>query len=122
MKHTIPALLLVTLSACTWQEDFTHFDLKGTVRLQKDAAKFVYVDDKCVAEEVDDPRAIGPVYLGAFPSIREGDFPYSHPEMGPIITEARPGDTYPYGGGSVGRMAWGCYQSTVCRMVSGRFS
>ena len=123
MRHTIPHALLVTsLSACTWNEDFTHFDLVGEVRLPKEAANFHYVDDKGIAHDIADPRAIGPVYLGAFPSIREGDFAYPHPEMGPIITTDFPGDTYPYGGGSVGRMAWGCYQTTVCRMVSGRFS
>ena len=121
MKHMIPALL-VTLSACTWNEDFTHFDLVGTVRLPKEAATFIYIDDKGVQHDIADPRAIGPVYLGAFPSVRDGDFAYPHPEMGPIITEEFPGDTYPYGGGSIGRMAWGCYESTVCRMVSGRFS
>ena len=122
MKHAIPVLIVTSLSACTWNEDFTHFDLVGTVRLPKEAATFLYVDDKGVEHEVADPRAIGPVYLGAFPSVREGDFPYSHPEMGPIITNDRPGDTYPYGGGTVGRMAWGCYESTVCRTVTGRFS
>jgi hypothetical protein len=121
MKHTIPALL-VTLSACTWNEDQTHFDLVGTVRLPKEAATFVYIDEKGVEHPIADPRAIGPVYLGAFPSIQDGLFLYPHPEMGPVITEDAPGDTYPYGGGSVGRMAWGCYQSTVCRLVSGRFS
>jgi len=122
MKHTIAVLIVTSLSACTWNEDFTHFDLVGTVRLPKEAATFIYVDDKGVEHEIADPRAIGPVYLGAFPSVREGDFPYSHPEMGPIITTDRPGDTYPYGGGTVGRMAWGCYESTVCRTVTGRFS
>jgi hypothetical protein len=122
MKHTIQALPLTLLAACTWNEDLTHFDLKGTVRLPKEAVGFTYIDDKGVETVVEDPRAIGPVYLGAFPSVREGDFPYSHPEMGPVITDDKPGDTYPYGGGTVGRMSWGCYESTVCRTVTGRFS
>lgn len=122
MKHAIPLLIVTSLSGCTWNEDFTHFDLVGTVRLPKEAASFIYVDDKGVENIIADPRAIGPVYLGAFPSVREGDFPYSHPEMGPIITSDHPGDTYPYGGGTVGRMSWGCYQSTVCRTVTGRFT
>ena len=122
MRHTIPVLIVASLSACTWNEELTNYDLKGKVRLPKEAASFLYIDDKGVEHNIADPRAIGPVYLGAFPSVREGDFAYPHPEMGPIITEAFPGDTYPYGGGSVGRMAWGCYESTVCRMVTGRFS
>jgi hypothetical protein len=122
MRHTIPAFLVVSLAACTWSEDFTHFDLKGTVRLPKEAAMFPYIDDAGAEHDIPDPRAIGPVYLGAFPSVQEGLFAYPHPEMGPIITTTQPGDTYPYGGGTVGRMAWGCYQSTVCRVVTGRFS
>ena len=122
MRHTIHVLIATSLSACAWSEDLTHFDLVGTVNLPKEAANFHYIDDKGVEHDIADPRAIGPVYLGAFPSIREGDFPYPHPEMGPVITEEFPGDTYPYGGGTVGRMTWGCYESTVCRVVSGRFS
>jgi hypothetical protein len=113
--------VLVLLAACTSPEQDTHIDLHGVVRLPKDAAQFTYVDDKAVEHVVSDPRAIGPVYIGAFPSVRTGDFEYPHPEMGPIITEEKPGDTYPYGGGTVGRLSWGCYESTVCRTVTGRF-
>ena len=42
MKHAIPVLIVTSLSACTWNEDFTHFDLVGTVRLPKEAATFIY--------------------------------------------------------------------------------
>ena len=122
MRHMIQALLLTSLSACTWNEELTYFDLVGTVRLPKEAVNFHYVDADEIGHDIADPRVIGPVYLGAFPSVREGDFAYPHPEMGPVITKEFPGDTYPYGGGTVGRMAWGCYESTVCRMVSHRFS
>ena len=90
MKHPIlPLAFTSLLSACTWNEDLTHFDLVGTVRLPKEAVSFTFVDDKGIVNVVPDPRAIGPVYLGAFPSVREGDFPYPHPEMGPIITDEK---------------------------------
>ena len=112
----IPFLLI----SCTFDEEIKHKDLVGTVRLPKEASKFLFG----VAEEqreIDDIRGLGPVYIGAFPSVQTGLFPYTHPEMGPIISEGTDGDTYPYGGNSIGRFDWACYQSMVCKTVTGRY-
>lgn len=66
-------------------------------------------------------RLIGPVYLGAFAGIDTESFPYPHPTMGPVITPNYPGNTFPYGGTTVGRFEYGCFETTSCRVVTGRF-
>lgn len=119
--RNIPLILALT-TGCSFDEPFTHYDISGVVKLPVDAAKFEYVYEDGSTEVINDPRAIGPVYIGAFPSVRTGDFEYPHPEMGPVITDARPGDTYAYGATSIGRPTWGCYESTICNIVTGRFS
>lgn len=114
-------LLSILLFACTFEEDLPHKDLKGTIRLPKAASQFLFG----VGEEqkvIDDKRGLGPVYLGVFPSVEEGLFPYTHPEMGPIVNEGQDGNTYPYGGTTVGRFDWACYQALVCKTVTGRYS
>jgi hypothetical protein len=40
--------------------------------------------------------------------------------MGPVLDADRPGDAYPYGGTSVGRFDYGCYEALVCKIVTGR--
>jgi hypothetical protein len=60
------------------------------------------------------------VYLGVFPGIQEGAHTYAYPETGPVV-EDREGDTYPYGGTSVGRFDWGCYEAIRCQLVTGRY-
>jgi hypothetical protein len=65
---------------------------------------------------------LGPVYIGAFPSIEEGHYDFKHPEMGPILDADFPGDTYPYGGTTIGRFDYGCYEQLVCKVVTGRYT
>ena len=101
---------------CTFNEHLPEVDVHGTVKIPV-AAATVEID----GELVEDPRLIGPVYLGAFPSIRDDLFEYPHPEMGPVLSEDIPGNTYPYGGGTVGRFDFGCFESIACEVVTGRF-
>ena len=101
---------------CTFDENLPHKDLVGTVRIPKEAITItVGQDDE--AREITDPRVLGPVYIGAYPSISEGLYPFAHPEMGPILSEGQDGNTYPYGGSSVGRFDWACYQRLACKTV-----
>ena len=80
------------------------------------------VDAKTGEETVvEDARAIGPVYLGVFPNIREDLYDYPHPEMGPVIVDGTPGNTYPYGGGTVGRFDFACFSDLACRITTGRY-
>lgn len=112
-----------TAGGCTYNEDLPEVDLQGKVRIPKEATLITLVDSEGQETTLTEPdvRAIGPVYLGVFPSVVEGLYDYPHPEMGPVLQEGTPGDTYPYGGTSVGRFAWGCYQGLVCKIVTGRY-
>lgn len=116
----LPVLLL---GGCVFQEHLPQVDIHGTVRVPVAAATRMITDPRTGdLVEVTDARFIGPVYLGAFPSIREDLFDYPHPEIGPVISSDRPGNTYPYGGGTVGRFDFACFESTVCKVVTGRFT
>lgn len=114
-------LLLALLAGCYVETAYTHKDLKGTLKIPKEAATIQLIDQDNNQWEVTDPRAIGPVYLGVFASVQEGLFDYPHPEMGPVLDANRPGDTYPYGGTTVGRFDYGCYEQLKCKIVTGRY-
>lgn len=118
--------ILIALSAgCAFDEHLPQVDIHGTIVVPREAAtRTVYNNQTGQDEEVVDPRAIGPVFLGAFASIDEAglNYDFPHPELGPIFKEGEPGNTYPYGGGTVGRFEFACYQALVCKVVTGRFT
>jgi hypothetical protein len=117
-----PILLAGLVMGCEFQEVLQEQDLKGTVRIPKEALDLTLIDDEGVERVISgDIRMLGPVYLGAFPSVEEGHYAFQHPEMGPILDADYPGDTYPYGGTSVGRFDFGCYEQLVCKVVTGRY-
>ena len=74
-----------------------------------------------VLDVSDQMGLLGPVYLGVFPSVEDGHFEYPHPEMGPVVDETLPGNTYPYGGTTVGRFDYACYEQLRCKVVTGRY-
>jgi hypothetical protein len=117
------ALLALLASACTFDEDVGRTDLVGTIRIPKEAATFNLADSETGEPvEVTDARGLGPVYIGVFPSVQDDLFDYLHPEMGPIVGTDTEGNTYPYGGTTVGHFLPGCYQQLACKMVSGRYT
>lgn len=125
--------LLVILGGC-WQENLPQVDIQGKVVLPRSAATrdipvldangdLTYdVDGNVITEEWTDPRLIGPVYLGAYSAIDTVSFDFPHPKMGPIITADVPGDTFPYGGTTVGRIDFACYEALRCKVSTGRFT
>lgn len=116
----LATLLLAQLQGCAFEEDLNYYDLRGTVKIPIAATQFVYgFDDEAVV--IDDIRGLGPLYVGVFPSVQEGLYPFPHPEMGPILSEGQDGNAYPYGGNSVGRFDWACYEQLVCKVSTGRF-
>ena len=119
--RTLPLVLLgVSIVGCTFDENLPEIDFTGRLIVPKEAAtKTLEIDG--VETEMTDIRFLGPVWLGAYPSVTADAFPYPHPEMGPVIDPAYPGNTYPYGGGSVGRFAFACFESVACKVTSGRF-
>ena len=116
----MPRLLAASFSGCTFDEKLNVHDITGTVKIPIAAATFTLgLEDE--AESVTDKRALGPVYLGIYASLDEGLYPFSHPEMGPILSEGSDGNAYPYAGTTIGRFDWGCYEQTVCKVVTGRY-
>lgn len=124
LRSTTPCVLaLVLASGCGLNEHLPQVDISGTVVIPRAAATRTIENPATGAlEEVTDARFIGPVYLGAYPDIKDDLFSYPHPEMGPIIDTDLPGNTYPYGGGSVGHFDFACFESTRCKVVTGRYA
>lgn len=125
-------LASVILSACSFSEDVREADYPGTIVIPRAAAtrplytptgeydntgKPIYT-----SEDVTDTRYIGPVYIGLFSAIDTTSFAYPHPAMGPVVDADEGGNTYPYGGTTVGRFDFACYESLACGVVTGRFT
>jgi hypothetical protein len=108
-----------TLGGCSFDEGFEIYDLKGKVVLPAEAATRTTDSGN---ELVDDVRLIGPVYLGLFPSVENGQFTFPFPEIGPAFQQGLPGDTYPYGGTTVGDIRFACVEFLTCKVTSGRFT
>lgn len=125
-KHTLLIPALGLLVGCYQEAELGFADIKGTVRIPKEAVEFEIVRDTdgiTTRETVPaDVRGIGPVYLGLYSSIEEETFGYPHPEVGPVLDEAIGGNAYPYGGTSVGRFDYACYEMLNCRIVTGRYN
>jgi hypothetical protein len=133
LTRSLP-LLLVLLAplagGCVYQEGLLISNLRGTIRIPKAAVdRTVSIpsttpgEEPTVEEIVNDPRLIGPVFLGLYPFVHEADVvaQYPHPEMGPQYIEDTPGDAYPYGGTTVGDIRFACFEFLSCKVTSGRF-
>lgn len=124
---------LLALAACTYDEQLPEIDIKGKVVVPKEAVtrtvyEYTGVDSDgdgmqdLIEREEKDPRLMGPVLLGAYSGMDDRTFGYPHPAMGPIITSDFPGDTYPYGGTTIGRLDYACYEVLKCKVSTGRFT
>lgn len=124
--HSIAALALAvsTLAGCYDELDYIdHRDLKGTVRIPASLVTLDVVDSEDNLKTISgDPRALGPVYLGVYASIRYDLYDFPHPEIGPVLDASTDGNAYPYGGTTIGRFDWGCYQALKCKLVTGRYA
>ena len=140
MKHVqhMIGFSALALSGCSFDEGLRERDITGVVRIPVEALTTlelvdpdgtpimqdgftVDADGNPVLDITEQYGLLGPVYLGGFPSVQEGDYAYPHPEMGPILDPDRPGNTYPYGGTSVGRFDYACYEQLRCKVVTGRY-
>ena len=70
--------------------------------------------------EVTDPRLLGPIYIGSFGGLDTTSRPYPFPKQGPIIA-GQEGNSFPYGGTTVGHLDFACYQALACKVTTGRF-
>jgi len=121
MKKVSLSIAAFALSGCGFNEGLEIADMKGTVLLPEEALTRTFYHPDNTEETLTDPRLIGPVYLGLYPSVTQGVQLYPHPEVGPVINEGVPGDTYPYGGTSIGDIRFPCMEALKCRVVSGRY-
>ncbi|MES2645000.1 MAG: hypothetical protein V4850_36275 [Myxococcota bacterium] len=110
--------ILILALGCAYTEVTPEKDIFGTVVVPKAAATRALPD----GTEVTDARFIGPIFLGAYAGIDDVSFGYPHPSMGPIVTADTPGDAFPYGGTTVGRFDFACYEALACKVVTGRFT
>jgi hypothetical protein len=132
-------LIGLSFGGCAYEENLNEKDLTGLVRIPLEALESLQLIDSDgtpimdggftldengdpILEITDQMGLLGPVYLGAFASVEGGHYAYPHPEMGPILDADRPGDTYPYGGTSVGRFDYACYEQLRCKVVTGRYT
>jgi hypothetical protein len=107
------------VSGCAFDEGLVIEDMTGRVVVPRAFATRTMPNGETVEA---DARLIGPVYLGFYPEVRTDQFGYPHPEQGPSLGQGLSGDTYPYGGTSVGDIRFPCVQDLVCRLTSGRFT
>jgi hypothetical protein len=109
------------LGGCTYDEGIIVKDMTGTVVVPREAATrtFTYTDG--TSQTVTDARLIGPVYLGYFPAVSAEAQTYPAPVQGPVFKDGIPGDTYPYGGTSIGDIRFPCIEALKCKVVSGRY-
>lgn len=113
-------LFALALVGCKFDEGIIIEDMPGTLVVHRDAATVLFGYDDGSSETVTDVRNIGPVFVGLYPGVSDTLLSYPHPEMGPIIEPGIPGDTYPYGGTTIGDVRFACVADLTCKMVSGR--
>lgn len=119
----MPSSLLIFL-ACAYDEELAERDIKGRLIVPKEVATR---DIKANTDPADfsttpltDPRLIGPIFIGAYSAIDSISRPYPIPEQGPIISQ-QVGNSFPYGGTTVGRYDFACYKFLACKVQTGRF-
>lgn len=121
---SVGSLLPLFLSAgCAFDEGLVIENMRGKVYIPEAAATRELVREDGSVDVVTDVALIGPVYLGLYASVRppgeiEG---YAHPEVGPQYIDGTPGDTYPYGGTTIGDLRYACFEYFQCKLTSGRY-
>lgn len=112
-------VLALALSACSFNEGLVIENMTGRILIPAEAATRVMPNGETVEN---DARLIGPVTLGFYPEVRDDIYQFPHPAVGPSFSAEQAGDTYPYGGTTVGDIRYPCVADLVCRMTSGRFT
>lgn len=124
-------LIALGLVACSFEETVREGDFAGTLVVPAAAAtRTVYTatgeEDAAgnpiyAEEEVKDARNIGAVFVGLYSEMDNTSYSYPAPAIGPVVGTVD-GDAYPYGGTSVGRYDFACYEMLACNVVTGRFT
>lgn len=123
MHRMIPLLTLLA-TGCAYEEGLLIQNMTGTVRIPGDFAKRdVVQEDGTTVTLGPDIKLLGPVYLGLYPSVQPANVAekYPYPEVGPQYKADVQGDTYPYGGTTIGDLRFACFSFLTCKTTSGRF-
>ena len=120
----LSSLLPMLLVGCAYEEGLLIQNLQGRVFVPKEAiTREIVFSDGRVETLGPDIRLLGPVYLGLYPSVLPANVieRYPHPEIGPQFLDDVQGDTYPYGGTTIGDLRFSCLEYLTCKVTSGRF-
>lgn len=123
MHRMIPLLTLLA-TGCAYEEGLLIQNMTGTVRIPGDFAKRdVVQEDGTTVTLGPDIKLLGPVYLGLYPSVQPANVAekYPYPEVGPQYKADVQGDTYPYGGTTIGDLRFACFSFLTCKTTSGCF-
>jgi len=118
------AVVALGVSAgCRYEEGLIIENLKGSVRIPAAAGTATVVRADGTTEELVSAKLIGPVYLGLYSGVDPVNVQeaYPYPARGPQFQGDQPGDTFPYGGTTIGDFRFPCFESLVCRTVSNRY-
>jgi hypothetical protein len=106
---------------CKFDEGLDIKTLTGKVVVPRSAATRTFTAEDGTSQELTDVKLIGPVYLGLFSGVENGIERYPHPSVGPAYQSGLIGDTYPYGGTTIGDFQFACVEFLSCKVVSGRY-
>ena len=124
-RYLVPGLALLALSssACRYDEGLIIENMRGTVKIPVEAGSATVVRADGETVDLVDAKLIGPVYLGLYSGVDPENVQerYPYPKRGPQFQGDEAGDTYPYGGTTVGDFRFPCFEALVCRVVSGRY-
>jgi hypothetical protein len=123
IKHSFKLLVVPLLlqGGCAFDEGLEVETMSGTVVVPRAAATRTFTKEDGSEETLTDVKLIGPVYLGLFSSVENGIERYPHPSVGPAYQEGQIGDTYPYGGTTIGDFQFACVEFLTCKVTSGRY-
>jgi len=123
MRKLMACLALPALFAggCQFDEGLDIQTMTGKVVLPRAAATRTFTLEDGTEQELTDVKLIGPVYLGLFSGVENGIERYPHPAVGPAYQSGLIGDTYPYGGTTIGDFQFACVEFLSCKVVSGRY-
>jgi len=112
MRATHVAILggtmaLLCAAAGCWQEELRQADITGVVKIP--------------VEMVTSSQELGIVFVGLYADASDEVLGFTYPFMGPVVGSNDWGDSYPYGGTTVGGYAFPCVIEGKCRMVTGRY-
>ncbi len=102
------AFVQLALFAGCFQEEVREIDITGTLRIPVEMVS-------------QSSSELGVVYIGLYADADADTLGFTYPFMGPVVGSASWGNSYPYGGTTIGVFSFPCVREGKCRMVTGRY-